>query len=593
MTKLRDITYTDSRGNMKLRDWKDRGLIRRFLLIMGLFSISLVMLWIGFYTLTAGITGRNMRQQVETWSESIISEVEEELLILEDAAYELKHNEDIIRMVSIEDESGFYKYGGQLGSDDALIARILKNTDNAIVFNGSGVFYRLKGTVSNTLLNRAYYLMKTGTDTIITLMSNGSAYIGSYEEAAAGYVLILIEQSRIERLLAEYNDLDYINMALYSKDRLLCSNRQFDREEIVRQLEEAVISKEFDIGLSGFRMLVFCDDTLSKPVTGYFRIIMPFTILILIVVMIFFAGYLKKHMIEPINSVIANSLENRDAPLPSTGEVYFDGLVDHVNEMLVRIEDRERALYESEMRLKQADLEKERTLVSLLKKQINAHFTVNTLNVVRALIYKGEKESAARICDELSTLLRYANAGDEFISLLEEFYVLEQYLGIMQVRYPDTIEADIDEDDLFADIFIPRMLLQPIVENAIVHGLAGRKGKIRISARTAAREKVTELPKARKHTTGLQTGLCEEVIVSVEDNGIGMAPEETAELIDEINRDDPDVSTSQIIQHIALKNIQKRIKMVCGEDYGIEIFSEQGRGTRVDVHLPVRQGTGR
>ncbi|MBR4725221.1 MAG: histidine kinase [Lachnospiraceae bacterium] len=559
---------------MKQNEKKDKGLIRRFLLIMGLFSISLVMLWIGFYSLTASITRSNMKQQVETWSESVISEVEEELLILEDAAYELKHNESIIRMTAIDDEMQFYESGGRLSADDALITRNLKNTDNAIVFNGNGVFYRLKGMVSNTLLNRAYFLMKNGTDPVITLMSNGSAYIGSYEavmqdNAVTGYVLILTEQSRIERLLSEYNELDYINTALYSKDRLLCSNRQFSEEEIAERLEDAIISKEFDIGLSGFRMLVFCDDTLAKPVTGYFRIILPFTVVILVVVMIFFAGYLRKHMIEPINSVIANSLENRDAPLPSTGEVYFDGLVDHVNDMLVRIEDREKALYESEMKLKEADLEKERTLVSLLKKQINAHFTVNTLNVVRALIYKGEKEQAARICDELSTLLRYANAGDEYISLLEEFYVLEQYLGIMKVRYPGTIEEDIDEDDSFADIYIPRMLLQPIVENAIVHGLGGRKGMIRIGA----------------HIDG------EEAVISIEDDGKGMDASEVAELTDEINSSDSDVSSSQIIQHIALKNIQKRIKMVCGESYGMIISSEPGRGTRVDVHLPARAAT--
>jgi len=89
----------------------------------------------------------------------------------------------------------------------------------------------------------------------------------------------------------------------------------------------------------------------------------------------------------------------------------------------------------------------------------------------------GEKEPAAHICDELSTLLRYANAGDEYISLLEEFYVLRQYVGIMQARFPGKIE----EEDYFDEVYVPRMLLQPLVENAIQHGLNGA-GKVRVSA---------------------------------------------------------------------------------------------------------------
>ena len=512
---------------------KDKGLIRRFTLIMAALSVSLVLLWLVFYFLTVRITRRNMKQQIETWSEAVISKVEEELLASEDAAWELKANDSIIRMASVTQEREFYEYGGNISTNDPLVSRILRNTDNAVVFNENGVYYRLKGSVSNTLLSRAYYLMNLSHDSVITLMSNGRAFIGLYEPVAdlkdgTGYILLLVEQERIERLLGAYNNLDYFNTALYSGDRLLCSNRQFSAKDVEKKLDEALFSKEVEIGLSGFRLLAFCDNTLSKPVSDYFRIAMPVTVLILVLIMLFYIDYLKKHMIAPINSAIANSM----------------------------------------LKLKESELEKERTLISLLKKQINAHFTVNTLNVVRALIYKGEKEAAARICDELSTLLRYANAGEDYISLLEEFYVLEQYLQIMQTRYPDAIETDIEEDDSFADIFIPRMLLQPIVENSIVHGLAGNKGKVSIHARTEN----------------------DRVIISVEDNGKGMTKEELRELTDEINDTAGDVSGSQVISRIALKNIRKRIKMVCGEQYGMTITSTKGEGTKVEVSLPLKGG---
>jgi sensor histidine kinase YesM len=270
-------------------------------------------------------------------------------------------------------------------------------------------------------------------------------------------------------------------------------------------------------------------------------------------------------MVGPINALMKNTELVGSKLLPHTGEENFDNLVDHVNEMFMRIEDRERALYESEARIKEADLEKERTLVSLLKKQISAHFTVNTLNVVRALINKGEKATAARICDELSTLLRYANAGDEYISLLEEFYVLEQYIGIMQARYPGRIEADFEEDDAFADIVIPRMLIQPIIENAVVHGLSGKSGKVKISADAGT-----------------------DLTITVSDDGIGMN-EATLQALRAGIESDEGVESPEL-KHMALKNIERRIKMVCGSEYGLKIESKRDEGTRVMVRLPLITG---
>lgn len=207
-----------------------------------------------------------------------------------------------------------------------------------------------------------------------------------------------------------------------------------------------------------------------------------------------------------------------------------------------------------------------RTEKYLLKKQINAHFTVNTLNVIRALVYKGDKAEASDTCDELARLLRYANAGEDMILLSEEFYTLEQYLKIMRTRYRGMIDIEMDDDDFYEELLVPRMLLQPIVENAVTHGLAGSKGKISISAEVIG----------------------EDLFIKISDNGKGMSEEKLKEVKKTItDADSLEINEPKELRHISLQNIERRIKTGCGDKYGIDIESEPGKGTEVTVHLPV------
>ena len=550
---------------------KKTGLLKNFMFSMTLLSICLILLWVIFYYLTIEMIQRNMKLQAETSSETIISAVEEELLALENAAYDLAHDADIVSVTTARGTLPFYDADSAFVDSHPSLPGNIRRDDNVIIYNADGEFYRLQGTISNTTLKRCFYLMENGGNHTITVTSNNNTYIGSYETVylsgqKTGYVVLLMEQTRMERILGTFNDLDYLGIALLSGDRLLCSNKDIRFEDMEQIKTASIFVREKEIGLSGYRLVVYCERSISEPLSHYFRLALPVTILILVGVVIFFMRYLRRHMVKPITSVISATNESGDTPLPYTGEEYFDSLVDHVNDMLVRIEDRERELYESQMHVKEAELEKERTLITLLKKQISAHFTVNTLNVVRALINKGEKSSAMHICDELSTLLRYANAGEEYISLLEEFYVLEQYIGIMQARYPDKITADVEEDDSLADVFIPRMLIQPIVENAILHGLGGGKGHIRIFAKSSG----------------------SGVTICVSDDGIGMKEKELQELRDSLDRQD--ALQSRYLDHIAMQNIQRRIHMVCGEEYGITIDSVYGEGTQVFLHLPLFPG---
>lgn len=490
--------------------------LKRFIMAICFLGIVLVLIWSFFYILTRSVISRNLTEQTRSSSEAILYGIEEELLMLENNALELAGSEEIASMLKEEDIYRFYKTGASLSEGKSPISAFVRKADNVIVFDDGGLFFRLRGSIDNTALNRVFGLSDKKEGGVISVSSGGQNYIGTYEpvtreKRTLGYVALLSEEARIERMIRTYNRSDDIGVILYSGDSILCSDKLLEHSSIDIIKKEADVIYEKEVGLSGFGLLLYSYGEGLTGLTSYFRIALPVTVIILLFTVLFFAWYVKNKMVEPI------------------------------------------------------ELIRERTEKFLLKKQINAHFTVNTLNVIRALIYKGNKEKASDTCDELAGLLRYANAGEDLIRLSEEYYSLEQYVKIMQTRYPGLIEMDMEEDDSFEKMLIPRMLLQPIVENAITHGFAGSKGRICISAKTEGRE----------------------LFIRITDNGRGMEKEKLSALKRLISdSDDFEIREPRELHHISLQNIARRIKTEYGGEYGIEIESEPGIGTEVTVHLP-------
>ncbi|MBO4609269.1 MAG: histidine kinase [Lachnospiraceae bacterium] len=484
-------------------------------IVLMLFGAVIVLLWVVFYLITVRIIRQNMERHAMSAVGTIINDVGNELLLMEESSSILSGEESVKNIAGAGYGEDFYAMGrvAQETLEPAL-KRII-NADNVIIYNPDGEFYRLKGTAPNTIAVRSFWIISEGkSDRMVSVSSGSDNYVGIYQKIedngkCIGYVLLLMDHRKVEKLLSTYNDPDYIGSALYYGDKLICTGGGIGREDLESRLEKAIYVSERSVGFTGYRIVVYCVDSVSLDVARFFRIALPVTILILVIVGFIFERFMRRFVKTSI------------------------------------------------------DLELERTNLSLLKKQISAHFTVNTLNIVRALIGKGDKETAARICTELSVLLRYANASDEYISLLEELYVLKQYTEIMQARYPDKINVRFGEDDSFSDILVPRMLIQPIVENAIMHGLSGEGGNLEIDARS---EK-------------------EDLFITVSDDGKGMDAGELEKARG--TAESPDTDGHGSLDHIALANVRKRIEVLFGGEYGLDIESDVSRGTCVTVHLPL------
>lgn len=204
----------------------------------------------------------------------------------------------------------------------------------------------------------------------------------------------------------------------------------------------------------------------------------------------------------------------------------------------------------------------------MLQNQINPHFIYNALNSIKWMAAIQHAPGIEEMVTALSRLLKSVSKGNErLVPLYEEFALLNDYFTIEQYRYGGTITLDVDyiEDEALARVcLIPRFTLQPLVENAIFHGIEpkGQAGEIRLT--------VTREPESG------------DVLLRLHDDGVGMTAEQAAKALSEPT---PEEAAAKF-RHVGMWNVHRRIQYIFGERYGLSIDSEPGVGTTVTVRLP-------
>jgi two-component system sensor histidine kinase YesM len=219
------------------------------------------------------------------------------------------------------------------------------------------------------------------------------------------------------------------------------------------------------------------------------------------------------------------------------------------------------------------NLSKRQAQFLAMQNQINPHFLYNTLDGIRGEALSEGNESIAKMTETLSQFFRYTISNlENLVTLDDELGNVRNYYSIQRYRFGDRIEMDIvfeNESDrnLLLQAKVPKLILQPIVENAIIHGIEKILGTGRIVIRC--------------QYTGRR------LILTISDNGVGIPPERLRELNDRVaNIYDRFERERNEVGGIALSNVNNRIKLLFGEDFGINILSEKGAGTDVEVTLP-------
>lgn len=199
-----------------------------------------------------------------------------------------------------------------------------------------------------------------------------------------------------------------------------------------------------------------------------------------------------------------------------------------------------------------------------LKAQINPHFLFNTLNIIKWTAMMNGAVNASNMIADLGRLLEVSmKKGDEEITLKEELHLVKAYMNIQSARYNDSIELQIDIDPSLEKYQIIKLLLQPVVENCILHGLKNKKtgGRIRICAQ-------------------LEVGCLR---IDVTDNGEGIEERRIHEIFDDTNEV---TGTQHKFSGVGLRNIHDRLQLKYGEPFGLRLSSSEVEGTTVSVTIP-------
>jgi two-component system sensor histidine kinase YesM len=237
----------------------------------------------------------------------------------------------------------------------------------------------------------------------------------------------------------------------------------------------------------------------------------------------------------------------------------FNRLVKKVGEMLNQNTILVKEVYESKLLQQEAQ-------INALFNQIRPHFIFNTLNLISLSMQSGKQDKAIEHLNQLSSILRSMTQWDKEMPLRKEIELLHAYLGIQSSRYEGRLSYSIDIDPLLNDLIVPALLLQPIVENAVLHGCECKKEKTTITI-----------------TSRMMPGWLE---IEVHDDGPGMEQETLLRLQNKIDIMEETVSPNPSHTGIGLVNVNKRIKVKYGEQYGIIIKSEWQQGTTALLTLP-------
>ncbi len=282
-------------------------------------------------------------------------------------------------------------------------------------------------------------------------------------------------------------------------------------------------------------------------------------VIVISILVIFICGSLSYNIVRPVNGLVevTNQISKGDfsvrAGSANTSEI--DSLSHSVNHMAKNLDLLVNQIKEDERKMRQAELR-------LLQEQINPHFLYNTLDTIVWLIESGMEKEAEEMVVSLSDFFRLVlNHGKEYNTIKDEERHITSYLKIQQVRYQDILEYDIQIPTELYDYQILKMTLQPLVENALYHGIKYKRAKGTIKVH------------------GKKDG--DIIILSVEDNGVGMEEDEVKRLREEINR-----PCKETQKGFGLANVNERIKMNFGAKYGMKIESEKGKGTTVYVIIP-------
>ncbi len=290
------------------------------------------------------------------------------------------------------------------------------------------------------------------------------------------------------------------------------------------------------------------------------RLFIVFVILLILFLLVLINYYISSRITNPIHELENSVGELEDGNLEAEISIKGSYEIQHLGRSITSMAQQIQVLMKDIVAEHES---KRKSEFDTLQSQINPHFLYNTLDIIVWMIENEQKSEAVKVVTALARFFRISlSRGKSIIRVSDELEHVRNYLMIQHMRFKNKFTYQIQADDDVLEMASLKLMLQPLVENAIYHGMEFMDGDGEILIRASKKG--------------------DELLFSIEDNGLGMCPEQVERLLTDTSH-----VPSRRGSGIGVRNVNERIRLYFGEDYGLEIDSEPDEGTRIYIHLPV------
>lgn len=396
------------------------------------------------------------------------------------------------------------------------------------------------------------------------------------ESQRIGTVMLVIRPNAIMKVLEETGNSEEVEFYLLDPEgRIMAANSGADTLE--RDLRGFTYLEREIWGEQGFRIVAKINNHQVVKEYDLFKSQMLLSCAIMVGMLLLIGWLFNQTIAHPIDRLIGEVAElgtNRRKK-QITGKYHFQltPLVDKMNEMLRNNDQMSHRIFETQKRLYESELVKNESEIYALRSQINPHFLYNTLQCMGGIALMNDQPVVAEMAANMAEIFRYSIKEGDKVSMEEEADFLRKYLDICDVRFNGRFKWRIELEEGLESLHIDKMILQPLVENAVYHGL---------EKRTA--------PGGMLWIQGEKEG--KSLIFRITDNGCGPDEEQLALLQATLENKELLEQERRARKRIGLVNIQSRLKLMYGDAGGLTFGRKEGM-TIVTVKLPIDIQEGR